>query len=184
MLIWAIRPSLGSPNGGPSSPGIGASRRSPLPRLSSAERPAFVGHAPDFLEHANNNRTKKGQTGLETGRSAGGLVQNVRKPSHEWGEPLPIQAGAKKKPISISANAPRGYHADTTRNRKPECGHLAVTIRLPPCTRNPNPDFQHVHVGQHVEHVSGEGLAHGFPTPRLKPLITAYLNTILMEILK
>ena len=48
----------------------------------------------DFLEHAiaNNNHTKKGQTGLETGRSAGGLVQNVRKPSHEWGEPLPIQA--------------------------------------------------------------------------------------------
>ena len=50
----------------------------------------------DFLEHANNNHTKKGQTGLETGRSAGGLVQNVRKPSHEWGEPLPIQASGPR----------------------------------------------------------------------------------------
>ena len=48
MLVRAIRPSLGSPNGGPSSPGVGASRRSPLPRLSSAERPAFVGHARRF----------------------------------------------------------------------------------------------------------------------------------------
>ena len=54
----------------------------------------------DFLEHANNNHTKKGQTGLETGRSAGGLVQNVRKPSHEWGEPLPIQAETARLSMS------------------------------------------------------------------------------------
>ena len=63
VLVRAVSPSLDPPDGGPSSPGIGASRRSPLPRLSSAERPAFVGHARRFSrackQQPNQKRTNR-----------------------------------------------------------------------------------------------------------------------------
>ena len=54
----------------------------PSPGCPPSNAPRSSAMPVRFL-NAKLNNTKKGQTGLETGRSAGGLVQNVRKPSHE-----------------------------------------------------------------------------------------------------
>ena len=80
MLIRAISSSLGPPDGGPSSgaPGLGPAEGVHSPGCPPPNAPRSSAMPADSLEHANTNHTKKGQTGLETGRSAGGLVQNVR----------------------------------------------------------------------------------------------------------
>ena len=85
----------GTPRWGPIQPRERGQPRESTPPAVLRRTPRVRRPCPcDSLKHANLNNTKKGQTGLETGRSAGGLVQNVRKPSHEWGEPLPIQAAS------------------------------------------------------------------------------------------
>ena len=76
------------------APGLGPAEGVHSPGCPPPNAPRSSAMPADSLKHANLNKTKKGQTGLETGRSAGGLVQDVRKPSHEWGEPLPIQAAS------------------------------------------------------------------------------------------
>ena len=100
----------------------------------------------------------QGARWLETGRSAGGLVQNVRKPSHEWGEPLPIQAaspigevGARQLSPPSSASTHVALQEFTAPRRQSRTvGSREASLRGPIC----NPFGQKIRGVLLVRHVN------------------------------
>ena len=126
------------------APGLGPAEGVHSPGCPPPNAPRSSAMPADSLEHANNNHTKKGQTGLETGRSAGGLVQNVRKPSHEWGEPLPIQAaspigevGARQlSPPSITSTLSALQEFTAPRRQSHTVGSREASLRGPTWSGN------------------------------------------------
>ena len=146
------------PTGAHPAPGLGPAEGVHSPGCPPPNAPRSSAMPADFLEHANNNHTKKGQTGLETGRSAGGLVQNVRKPSHEWGEPLPIQAaspigevGARQlSPPSITSTLVALQEFTAPRRQSRTVGSREASLRGPIC----NPFGQKIRGVLLVRHVN------------------------------